>query len=29
MMGNMFGENEFELNCLKLGVIFGRQHFAK
>ena len=29
MMGNIFGEIEFELNCWKLGVIFGRRHFAK
>ena len=22
VMGNVFGETEFELNCLKVGVIF-------
>ena len=23
VMGNVFGETEFELNCWKVGVIFG------
>ena len=28
VIGNIFGEIEFALNCWKIGVIFG-QHFAK
>ena len=29
MIGNIFGEIEFELNCWKLGVIFGGDTFLK
>ena len=29
VMGNVFGETEFELNCCKVGVISLRRHFGK